>query len=415
MRVAVIGSGIAGMAAAYYLSRKHKVFLFEKEGRIGGHTHTVMVESRRGPLAVDTGFIVHNERTYPNLVKLLAELGVETQPSDMSFAVSNPASGFEYSSRGLGGFFAERANLLRVNHYRLLLEILRFNREAPKLLSNPAAASMTLGDVIELGRYNALFTERYLYPMASAVWSMSTEAIRSFPASTLIRFFQNHGMLGINTHPKWKVLRGGSQGYIQPITAPYKERIYTGVEIQSVARNEAGVLIHFWNRPMMTFDQVVFCCHGNQILPLLESPTDAERSVLGNFTTSRNEVCLHTDSTVLPTRANARASWNYSLSADPSAPATMTYHMNRLQSLPVAEDYCVTLNESGRIDSRKVLRRLVYHHPLYTGAAVRAQARWSEISGQNRTHFCGAYWFYGFHEDGLNSAMRVARALGVEC
>ncbi|MEO8595468.1 MAG: FAD-dependent oxidoreductase [Candidatus Solibacter sp.] len=413
MRIAVIGSGISGLAAAYYLSRKHEVFLFEKEERLGGHTHTVTVDSSRGPLPVDTGFIVHNHRTYPNLVRLLIELGVETQPSDMSFGVSSRSTGFEYSSRGLNGFFAQRANAGRPAHYRLLREILRFNREAPRLLDDPAAGSLTLGDVMDQGGYSAEFAERYLYPMACAVWSMSTDAIRSFPAFTLIRFFDNHGMLGIDTHPKWKAVQGGSSRYLEPITAPYRDRIYTGVAIHSVARDSAGVTLRFRDRPDRAFDQVVFACHGNQILPLLESPSDAERQILGSFATSRNEVCLHTDSSLLPRRPRARASWNYHLGLASSG-AMLTYHMNRLQSLNVPEDYCVTMNPNGGVDPSKVLRRLVYYHPVYNRQAVEAQTRWGEISGANGSHFCGAYWFYGFHEDGLNSALRVARALGVE-
>ncbi|MBM3757930.1 MAG: FAD-dependent oxidoreductase [Acidobacteria bacterium] len=415
MHIAVIGSGISGLAAAYYLSRMHEVSVFEKDARVGGHTHTVTVESSRGPLAVDTGFIVHNDRTYPNLVRLLAELGVETQPSDMSFGVSCRQTGFEYSSRGLDGFFAQRSNILRPAQYRLLREILRFNREAPKLLEDPSAAPMTLGDVIEQGRYSSLFTGRYLYPMAAAVWSMSTEAIRSFPALTLLRFFDNHGMLGIDTHPKWKVIRGGSHSYIGPITAPFRDRIYTQANLRSVARCESEVTLRFHDRPEVCFDQVVFACHGNQTLPLLESPSDGERDVLSNFKTSRNEVCLHTDASLLPVRSQARASWNYHLSRDAAEGATLTYHMNRLQSLDVPEEYCVTLNGNGAIDPSKVLRRITYYHPLYTHEAMRAQARWKEVSGVNRTHYCGAYWFYGFHEDGLNSALRVARTLGVEC
>ena len=415
MRIAVIGSGISGLAAAYYLCRKHEVSVFEKDTRVGGHTHTVTVESSRGPLAVDTGFIVHNDRTYPNLVKLLAELGVETQGSDMSFGVSCRRTGFEYSSRGLNGFFAQRSNMLRPDQYRLLRDILRFNREAPKLLEDPAAASLTLGDVMDQGGYSELFTERYLYPMACAVWSMSTEAIRSFPALTLLRFFDNHGMLEINTHPKWRVIRGGSHSYIGPMTAPFRDHVHTGVKLRSVTRHEAEVTLRFHDRPAMSFDQVVFACHANQILPLLESPSDAERDVLSGFETSRNEVCLHTDPAWLPRRPRARASWNYHLGAGAGTGATLTYHMNRLQRLDVSEDYCVTLNANGAIDPSRVLRRLVYHHPLYTRDAIRAQARWKEISGVNRTHFCGAYWFYGFHEDGLNSALRVARSLGVDC
>jgi predicted NAD/FAD-binding protein len=361
---------------------------------------------------VDTGFIVHNDRTYPNLIRLLAELNVETAPSDMSFAVNS--SDYEYSSRGAGGFFAQRGNLLRPGHYRMGLDILRFNREAPKLLDDPAAATMTMGEVIEQGGYSDEFTERYLFPMASAVWSMSTDSIRSFPAMTLIRFFDNHGMLGVNTHPKWKVIRGGSNSYIPKLSAPYQTRVRTGVTIQSVVRSEAGVALKFQDRPAMSFDHVVFSCHGNQILPLLDSPSDIERDVLGCFETTRNDVCLHTDSTVLARRPQARASWNYHLHPDSTVP-TMTYHMNRLQSLDVPEDYCVTLNANGNVEPSKVLRRFVYHHPVYNRQSVAAQTRWSEISGRNRTHYCGAYWFYGFHEDGLNSALRVARTLGVEC
>jgi predicted NAD/FAD-binding protein len=415
MRIAVIGSGISGLAAGWYLSRKHEVSLFEKEPRLGGHTNTVMVDTGCGPIPVDTGFIVHNDRTYPNLVKLLSELGVETQPSDMSFGVSSRDTGFEYSSRGFNGFFAQRSNLFRRRHYRLLAEILRFNRTAPKLLNEPGTGAATIGDVLEDGRYAEVFTERYLFPMASAVWSMSLDAMRSFPAMTLLRFFDNHGMLGINTHPKWKVIQGGSHRYIPLLAAPFSDRIRTGSRVASVGRQETGVTLNFDDRPAMTFDQVVFACQGDQVLPLLENPTDAERDILGSFKTSRNVATLHTDSSLLPRRAQARASWNYNLGLGGQDAVTLTYHMNRLQSLPGPADYCVTLNGEGAIEGSKVLRKIVYHHPLYTKEAVRAQGRWSEISAKNRTHYCGAYWLYGFHEDGLNSALRVARALAVEC
>lgn len=417
MRIAVIGSGISGLSAAYYLSRKHTVWLFEKDDRIGGHTHTVQVDTPRGPLAVDTGFIVHNDRTYPNLIRLFAELGVETQPSDMSFAVNDRATGFEYSSRGLRGFFAQPSSWFSPRQHRLLREILRFNREAPLLLDNPALASMTLGDVVDQGRYSQVFTERYLFPMASAVWSMSNEGIRRFPALTLLRFFQNHGMLSIHTHPKWKVVKGGSNQYLGPLTKPYADRIHTGCDIAAVERTEDSVTIRFRDAaaPAMTFDHVVFACHGNQVLPLLPNPTAYERDVLGNFTTSRNDVILHTDDHLLARRDCARASWNYNLRGNGAAGATVTYHMNRLQSLNEPEQYCVTLNGADRIRPAKILRRFVYHHPVYDRAAIAAQERWSEISGAGlRTHFCGAYWFYGFHEDGLNSALRVCKALGVD-
>jgi len=415
MRVAVIGSGISGLAAAYYLSRKYEVTLFEKDSRLGGHTHTVMVDSANGALPVDTGFIVHNDRTYPNLIRLFAELGVETQASDMSFAVSCARTGYEYSSRGARGFFAQPANLISVRQWRLFNEILRFNRTAPHLLDQPGAEHTTIGDFLAEGRYADVFMERYLYPMASAVWSMSSDTIRAFPALTLIRFFDNHGMLGINTHPKWKAVRGGSHSYLAPITRPFRERIRAGVEIAGVAREADSVSVKLPGRDAERFDHVVFACHGDQVLPMLEDATDREREVLGTFRTSRNVACLHTDSRLLPRRPRARASWNYNLGIGGGDRVAVTYHMNRLQSLAAGEEYCVTLNGEEEIDSCRVIRRMVYEHPLYTRQAIAAQQRWSEISGCNRTHFCGAYWFYGFHEDGLNSAMRVAQALAVKC
>jgi predicted NAD/FAD-binding protein len=412
-RIAVVGSGISGLSAAYYLSRRHEVHVFERDNRLGGHTHTVMVESGRGPMAVDTGFIVHNERTYPNFCRLMAELGVETQPSDMSFAVTGRDGAFEYSSRGLGGFFAQKRNYFSRDHYTLLREILRFNREAPEVFNDPAAEGMTLGEFLEAGEYSSLFVDRYLIPMTSAVWSMAPEVMPTFPVLTLVRFVQNHGMLGINTHPRWKVIRGGSHSYLPPLTAPFRQRVTKDATIASIERSDLGVTLRFEDRPARQFDEVVFACHGDQILPLLMQPTETERNVLGCFTTSRNETCLHTDSTLLPRRAAARASWNYLLGD--SGKVTMTYHMNRLQSLNTAEDYCVTLNANGHVNPGRALRRLVYEHPLYTRAAIRAQQRWADISGKNHTHFCGAYWFYGFHEDGLRSGMRVAEALGVPC
>jgi predicted NAD/FAD-binding protein len=412
-RIAVIGSGISGLSAAYYLSRKHEVYVFESDNRLGGHTHTVMVESAGGPIPVDTGFIVHNDRTYPNFCRLIAELGVETQPSDMSFAVTELGGTFEYSSRGLGGFFAQKRNYISPVHYALLREILRFNREAPNLLTNPDAEAMTLGEFLDAGRYSPIFIERYLIPMAGAVWSMAPEVMPMFPVLTLVRFMRNHGMLGINTHPRWKTIRGGSHSYFAPMTAPFRERISKDTAIASVVRSDRGVTLEFHDRPARQFDEVVFACHGDQILPLLAQPTELERKILSCFTSTRNETCLHTDSTLLPRRPAARASWNYLLGD--SGKVTVTYHMNRLQSLKTAEDYCVTLNANGAVDPARALRRMVYEHPLYTRAAIRAQYEWPSISGKNRTHFCGAYWFYGFHEDGVRSAMRVAEALGVPC
>lgn len=416
-RIAVIGAGISGLTAAYYLSRRHEVHVFERDNRLGGHTHTAMVESSGGTIPVDTGFIVHNDRTYPNFCRLMAELGVQTQPSDMSFAVTDQDGDFEYSSRGLKGFFAQKRNLVLPAHYKLLREILRFNREAPRLLHQPDAEEMTLGDFLDKGGYSPVFIDRYLIPMAGAVWSMAPDAMPTFPLLTLVRFMQNHGMLGMNTHPQWKTIRGGSHTYLTPLTAPFSKRITSNVEIQSITRSDGGVQLSFkdpcQHRPAASFDEVVFACHGDQILPLLAQPTDAERQILSCFTTTRNEACLHTDSSLLPKHPAARASWNYLLGD--AGKVTVTYHMNRLQSLRTADNYCVSLNANGAVDAGRALRRMVYEHPLFTQNAIRGQDRWREISGKNHTHFCGAYWFYGFHEDGVRSGLRVAESLGVSC
>lgn len=412
--IAVVGAGISGLAAAYLLSRRHRVHLFEREGRLGGHTHTVLIDGPDGALPLDTGFLVHNDRTYPNLVRLFDELGVATRDSDMSFAVSCQRTGLEYSSRGANGFFAQRRNVVSPSHLFLLREIVRFNREAPALLEAPDAARQTLGDFLDARGFGEAFTHRYLLPMASAIWSASLDAIRAFPAVTLVRFFDNHGLLALDAQPTWQVVAGGSHTYIPKLAAAVSGDIHEAAAIDSVRRHHDGVTMAFRDRPSMTFDEVVFACHGDQVLPLLADATDRERDVFARFTTTTNVAWLHTDASALPVQVRARASWNYRLAGDVDAAPTVTYDLNRLQSLATAEQYCVTLNPTDAIDERRVLRRLVYRHPLYTRAAIGAQQRWHEVSGVNRTHYCGAYWRHGFHEDGLNSAIRVARALEVD-
>jgi len=409
-RIAVIGGGISGLAAAYFLSRKHRVWLFEKEARLGGHTHTIVADGT--PL--DTGFLVHNDRTYPNLVRLFGEIGIASQASDMCFAVTCRRTGLEYSSRGARGFFAQRRNLFRRPHFRLLAEILRFNRRAPGVLAGLDGGRATLGDFLDSHRFSDDFRQLYLYPMASAIWSSSIDAVHAFPAVTLIRFLANHGLLAVNGQPPWKTVVGGSQTYIPKLTAPLGDRIVSSAGIQGIVRSEAEVTLTFFGRPSMVFDDIVIAAHGDEVLPLLADPTDRERDVFGAFRTTTNAAWLHTDAGMLPRRAAARASWNYLLPEDDRTPPTVTYHLNRLQHLHTATDYCVTLNPNGSIDDRRVLKKLVYSHPLYTREAIGAQAHWRDVSGVKRTHYAGAYWFYGFHEDGLNSALRVARTLGVE-
>lgn len=413
-RIAVIGSGISGLAAAYFLSRRHEVHLIEHDTRLGGHTHTITVESSQGPLGLDTGFLVHNDRTYPSLVRLFRELGIETIDTEMCFAVACEGTGLEYSSRGARGFFAQPRNVLSPAHLGLLAEIVRFNRSAPSVLNRPDAERLTLGDFLDSRKFSEAFIHRYLFPMASAIWSASLASIRAFPALTMIRFLDNHGLLQISGQPRWKVVRGGSRAYIPQLIAPLGSRVHTDAHVERIERDEAGVTLHLRNHPPLRVDDVVLACHGDQVLGLLAEPTDTERDVFGGFRTTTNETWLHTDGAVLPKREAARASWNYRLQDDSDAAPTVTYDLNRLQRLTTAEQYCVTLNPRDGIDPAKVIRRMIYRHPLYDAVAIRAQSQWADVSGVARTHYCGAYWFYGFHEDGLRSALRVAKAQGVE-
>ena len=412
-RIAVIGAGISGLAAAYLISRRHAVTLFESAPRLGGHTHTIRVDAPEGRIALDTGFLVHNEQTYPNLVRLFQELNVETQPSDMSFSVTCPSTGLEYSSRGLAGFFAQPRNIVRLEHYQLLSDIIRFNREAPAVLTESAAKQWTLGSYVERARFGHAFLARYLAPMTSAIWSASVESVRLFPMQTLVRFMQNHGMLAVGSHPTWRVVRGGSDTYIAPLTEPFKDRICLGATIRSVARQNGGVMLTFAAGHRADYDEVVFACHGDQVLPLLADPSQHERAVMSQFTTTTNHTVLHTDSRVLPSSPRARASWNYRLGAAAHDAPSVTYDLNRLQGLTTSTQYCVTLNPQEAIDPSRVIRRLEYRHPRVTLGAIAAQEEWRTVSGQAHTHFCGAYWRYGFHEDGLISAQRVAADLGV--
>lgn len=412
-QVAIIGGGISGLAAGYFISRRHRVTLFERAGRLGGHTNTVRIRGAAGELALDTGFLVHNHATYPGLVRLFHELQVQTCPSDMSFSVSCPATGLEYSSRGALGFFAQPRSVVRVDHYRLLRDIVRFNGEAPAVLTTPGAEAWTLDDYVRRGGYGEAFVSRYLVPMTSAIWSSSIDGISAFPAQTLVRFMQNHGMLALGTQVRWHVVRGGSATYIPGLIRPLQNAVRLNARITAVRRGESGVSLAFDDGHAEHFDDVVFACHGDQVLPLLADATPLEEEILRQFTTTANETVLHTDDGVLPRARAARASWNYRLGARPDEPPTVTYHLNRLQGIRGATQYCVTLNPRTPLAHGTVIGRYDYRHPRFTIGALRAQARWREISGVGRTHYCGAYWRYGFHEDGLLSAQRVAEDFGV--
>ncbi|WKE63942.1 FAD-dependent oxidoreductase [Gallaecimonas kandeliae] len=406
-RIAVVGSGIAGMSAAYYLSRQYEVSLFEAGPRLGGHTHTVDVELEGEKSAIDTGFIVFNDRTYPNFLRLLAELEVDYQPTEMSFSVRNDAEDLEYNGHSLATLFAQKRNLLRPRFWRLLRDILRFNKAAKAEARRPSAE--TLGAFIDRNGFGPWFVESYLLPMGAAIWSMGLDEMREFPLHFFARFFENHGLLDVANRPQWFTIKGGSRQYIAPLTAPYKERIHLATPIDQVARQGGQVRLASGDREWL-FDEVVLACHSDQALKMLAAPSDAERKVLGRLGFNDNQVLLHVDTAQLPKRRLAWASWNYCLGRGRAKPV-VTYDMNILQRLKKRFTYLVTLNDD--VSEPKVLGRFDYAHPVFNLAALEAQAQWAEISGRDGIHYCGAYWFNGFHEDGVRSALRVCEALGV--
>ena len=412
MRIAVIGTGISGLVAARRLSRDHELTVYESGSWIGGHTNTVDVDESAGSLAVDTGFIVFNERTYPNFCALMNELGVEWQESDMSFSVRCDQSGLEYNGTSLDGLLAQRTNALRPSFWRMVRDILRFYRDAPSVLAT-GDDSTTLGEFLERGRYSPMFVEKHLIPMGSAVWSSTPEVMRAFPLRFLVQFFHNHGFLQVDERPQWLVIRGGSREYVEPLIAPFKDRVFLDTAVERVLRTPRGVVVRS-PRGEETFDRVVFATHADITLRLLEDSSDVEREVLGAFGYQRNDAILHTDESIMPRRRRAWASWNYHVTNPVLELPTVTYWMNNLQGLEEETPYLVTLNRTADIDPSKVLRSFVYHHPIYSVRSVEAQRRHAEIDGVGGLHYCGAYWGYGFHEDGVKSGLRVAERIGTE-
>lgn len=412
MRIAIIGSGVSGLVAAYLLHSRHEITVFEADARIGGHTHTVDVDFPGERHAVDTGFIVYNEQTYPVFTRLLARLGVETQPSDMSFSVACERTGLEWASHGLGAIFAQRRNLLRPAFLGMLREVLRFNRESRALLE-ASEEKVSLGDWLCGAGYSAQFVEHYVIPMGAAIWSADPATFLDFPAATFVRFFHNHGLLERSPGVQWRVVRGGSRRYVEALVAPFRERIRTACPVRCLRRLPAGAGVeiatpHGWER----FDRVVVSAHSDQALRLLADPSPAERKVLGAVGYQRNEALLHTDASLLPRTRRAWASWNYRIPQERRGRVFVTYHMNRLQGLRSRHELLLTLNGGDRVDPGRVLGSFTYHHPVFDGDAIAAQKHHEAIDGVNATHYCGAWWGYGFHEDGVKSALRVARKLG---
>jgi predicted NAD/FAD-binding protein len=406
MKVAIVGAGIAGNTAAYRLAGEHEVTVFEAADYVGGHAHTVDVEVAGRSYAVDTGFIVFNDWTYPRFVGLLAELGVESQPTSMSFSVSSERTGLEYNGTSIAALFADRRNLFRPRFYRMLADIVRFGRDARAFLER-CDDTTTLAEFLEGHGYSRELVEDYVVPMTAAIWSASPDSVSTMPARFLLRFFANHGMLSIDDRPQWRTIRGGSARYVEKLVAGHRARIRTGSRVTAVSRVPRGAMVRTRASEPETFDAVFLACHSDEALALLTDASPLERAVLGAIRYRSNDAMLHTDERLLPRCRRAWASWNYRVVDADSGPPLVTYHMNTLQRLTAPAELCVTLNDAGRVAPQRVLGRYRYEHPVFDAAAIAAQKRHAEIDGVRHTYFCGAYWRNGFHEDGVVSALEA--------
>jgi len=413
VRIAVVGAGVSGLVAAWILSREHEVAVFEKDSRVGGHTKTVDAPAGDRTWPVDTGFIVHNRETYPNFTRILSTLGVGTRESTMSFSVKCEGSGLEYCPSTFGTLFAQRRNLFRPAFWRMLRDAVRLRGEMPAILSEDGYGT-TLGEYLRQGGYSTAFIEEFLIPMGAAIWSADPERFRNVPLRFFVRFFANHRFLEQEGQPGWRVIEGGSRRYLEPLTAAFRDRIATDAEVASIRRREDGVDVHLAGGETRSFDQVVVATHSDQALALLSDPGAAEKAILGAIPYQENDTLLHTDVSLLPKRRKVWAAWNFHRLPGRGGRAVVTYDMSILQGIRAPEEFLLTLNREEAVDPSRVLYRTVYHHPVYTAEALAAQSRWGEINGVRRTWFCGAYWGYGFHEDGVNSALAVTRALGMD-
>jgi predicted NAD/FAD-binding protein len=413
LSVAVIGSGIAGLAAAWLLQGRHRVILYEKDDRLGGHSNTVDVRDDAGNrLAIDTGFIVYNEINYPNLVALLRHLGVATQASDMSFAVSLDGGRLEYAGTDLPGLLAQPSNLLRPRFWAMLRDIVRFYRAAPALLAAPAAAQLSLGRYLAMGGYSQAFADDHLLPMGAAIWSSTVADIRAYPAQSFVRFFTSHGLLRLAGRPAWRTVTGGSRAYVARLAATLEEGVRLACPVRAIHRMNDAVVVEDADGGTARFDHVVIAAHADQALALLADPSAEERQLLGRFRYAQNEAVLHTDAALMPRRRRAWASWNYIGDAGRREALCVTYWMNWLQRLGTDTDFFLTLNPVRAPRAGSVRATFRYEHPGYDAAAIAAQAQLWSLQGVRRTWYCGAYFGAGFHEDGLQSGLAVAEALG---
>ncbi|MFK8014393.1 MAG: NAD(P)/FAD-dependent oxidoreductase [Gammaproteobacteria bacterium] len=409
-RIAIIGGGISGLTAARRLDDEYDVTLYEAADYPGGHTRTLTVEHEGRDRRVDIGFIVFNDWTYPNFIALLDELGVASEPTSMGFSMSDERSGLEYRGGSWSGLFAQKRNALRPSFYRMLRDISRFFRDGKAALSQNDTA-MTLGEFLERNRYGDLCVQQFVLPMAAAIWSTEPARVRDFPAAFFLRFFENHGLLNIADRPVWRVVKGGSASYVTQLLSQFKGALRLSDPVHSVTRGLDQVTIDARSSGRESFDYVVFGCHSDQALAMIDQPTADESQVLGSMAYQDNEVVLHTDTRLLPRARRAWAAWNYHRHEDQSDAATLTYNMNILQHLGTATPLCVTLNARDRIDPSSILHTTSMAHPLYTESSVAAQAKVNLLNGHQRSFYCGAYWGNGFHEDGVVSALRAVDAL----
>ena len=412
-RIAVIGSGISGLVCAWLLSRRHEVHLYEAEHQLGGHTNTEHVEAGGRSWPVNTGFIVYNDWTYPGFIRIMDQLGIASETSTMSFSVHGGATGLEYNGTSLNALFAQRRNLVNPWFLGMVGEILRFNRlTRDDLVNDRIAETETLGYYLQRHGFSRYFRQHYIIPMGAAIWSASESDMDRFPVRFFLRFFNNHGMLSVSDRPEWRVIQGGSEAYIPAMTAPLGQRVYTNTPVNTVTRDAEGVTLTS-RRGNERFDQVIIASHADQALAMLSDATEAENTILGALPYQPNDVVLHTDPSVLPRSRRAWAAWNYHLPESADEPVSVTYNMNILQNFRDApETFCVTLNRTHAIDPSRIIKRFSYSHPRFTLEGINAQSRYERIGGHHRTHYCGAYWFNGFHEDGVRSALRVCEALG---
>ena len=413
MRIAIIGAGISGLTTAYLLNKKHDITVFEKNDYIGGHTHTHDIDMDGKTFSVDSGFIVYNENTYPNFIKLLDRLGVESQLSSMGFSVKAIGKNLEYAGNSLSALFAQRSNFFKPSFFRMIRGILNFNRQAEFDLAK-FSPDTTLEEYLEKNGHSKEFIENYIVPMGAAIWSTKPSDMLKMPVVFFIKFFKNHGLLQIKDRPKWWVIKGGSKYYVEKLIENFKDKIKVSTPIRTIKRTDEIIEILYGTDSLISesFDAVILATHSDQALKILDQPTSKEKEILGALPYQKNEALLHFDDSILPSRRSAWSSWNYLLDEDKDKPVALTYNMNILQSLESEHTFCVTLNSDNVVDPRKIIKKLNYEHPLFTLKGIRAQNRKKEISGENRTFYCGAYWRNGFHEDGVVSALDVCREFG---